>query len=297
MQHDTPSDRAENAPQPGSAARPGDPIGSMLTALRPVVRNVREVEHDAPWSRPCPAGQGGFYAVLSGHLTAHAKGRTYRVGPREAVFVPADGEHLLTISHSDGLSAARACRFLAGNLMLLWAGRAIDRALGPTVATAPGDVFAGALIDMLAAQLRSPEPGSDELASQLIGTLCSRGLQCLAETAEVTGGLLRAGLDPHIGPVLGLIEERPGLDWSLESLADEAGLSRSSFVERFTQLVGVAPGRYLRDARMLRADALLREQGATVAEAARAVGYRSESAFSAAFRRWAGEAPGARRRR
>jgi AraC-like DNA-binding protein len=74
------------------------------------------------------------------------------------------------------------------------------------------------------------------------------------------------------------------------------GLSRSQFAERFAAVVGRPPLAYLADWRMHRGRALLRGGGLRVGEVARRVGYGSEAAFSTAFRRAAGVAPGAYRR-
>jgi AraC-like DNA-binding protein len=79
-------------------------------------------------------------------------------------------------------------------------------------------------------------------------------------------------------------------------LAREVAMSRSRFAERFTRLVGRPPLDYLADWRMQRARALLRGGARSVGEVAARLGYRSEAAFSHAFRRRLGVAPGAYRR-
>jgi AraC-like DNA-binding protein len=75
-----------------------------------------------------------------------------------------------------------------------------------------------------------------------------------------------------------------------------AGLSRSAFAARFTVLVGRAPLRYLTYWRMRHAQRLLRACNAGVAQIAAQAGYQTVPAFSRAFTRWAGIAPGACRR-
>jgi AraC-like DNA-binding protein len=73
-------------------------------------------------------------------------------------------------------------------------------------------------------------------------------------------------------------------------------MSRSAFAARFTQLVEEPPLAYLTRWRMQKASRLLETSPAGVAEVAKRVGYDAEAAFSKAFKRWIGVAPGAYRR-
>jgi AraC-like DNA-binding protein len=75
-----------------------------------------------------------------------------------------------------------------------------------------------------------------------------------------------------------------------------AGLSRAAFAARFTERVGRPAMRYLLALRMQRARTLLRDERATVAAVAGQVGYGSDVAFAAAFKREVGTSPGAYRR-
>ena len=74
-------------------------------------------------------------------------------------------------------------------------------------------------------------------------------------------------------------------------------MSRSAFAARFAQLVEEPPLTYLTRWRMQKASRLLETSQAGVAEIARRVGYDAEAAFSKAFKRWTGAAPGAYRRK
>jgi AraC-like DNA-binding protein len=82
----------------------------------------------------------------------------------------------------------------------------------------------------------------------------------------------------------------------VEALAEEVGMSRSKFAKKFTTLVGEPPLAYLTRWRMHSAARLLTADSLTVGEVARRVGYESETAFSKAFRRVFGSAPGGYRR-
>jgi AraC-like DNA-binding protein len=96
--------------------------------------------------------------------------------------------------------------------------------------------------------------------------------------------------DPHIGPVLRAIHENLARTWTIAAMASMASFSRSRYIERFRELVGVAPGRYVSALRLDVARDLLAE-GRSIREVTRLVGYTSEQAFSRAFSRHHGVPP------
>lgn len=118
----------------------------------------------------------------------------------------------------------------------------------------------------------------------------------IASSPAATRGWLRALSDPQIGVALSLIHDQPATQFSVAGLAHAAGMSRSAFASQFTRLVGEPPLHYVARWRMLKASQLLKENKRTLAEVALAVGYDSEAAFSKAFKRWSGQAPGYYRR-
>jgi AraC-like DNA-binding protein len=109
-------------------------------------------------------------------------------------------------------------------------------------------------------------------------------------------GWLAGMRDPGVGRALALLHGRPDEAWTLEQLGEEAGLSRSVLHERFVHFIDQAPMQYLAQWRMQLAAARLRDTDAKLIEIALDVGYESEAAFSRAFRRVVGVAPGAWRR-
>jgi AraC-like DNA-binding protein len=114
--------------------------------------------------------------------------------------------------------------------------------------------------------------------------------------AGQTGWL--AGLrDPIVGHALALLHDRPADSWTLERLAREIGVSRSTLADRFARFVGQPPMRYLAHWRTQLAARLLSDGGAKVAAVARDVGYDSEAAFSRGFKKIVGISPAAWRRR
>jgi AraC-like DNA-binding protein len=107
-----------------------------------------------------------------------------------------------------------------------------------------------------------------------------------------------AGLrDEPIGRALAALHRHPARAWTLQSLAREAGVSRSVLAERFTQFVGHPPIEYLTSWRMQLAANQLRSSTESVAEIANRVGYESEAAFSRAFKKAVGSPPSEWRKR
>jgi len=117
----------------------------------------------------------------------------------------------------------------------------------------------------------------------------------LARVPDDGGGFLGALRDPSTAAALAAMHHRAEAPWTVASLAEEVGLSRSVFAARFTQLVGEPPLGYLTRLRMQKAATLLRD-GASLTEASRLTGYASQASFGHAFRQWAGVAPGTYRK-
>jgi AraC-like DNA-binding protein len=83
----------------------------------------------------------------------------------------------------------------------------------------------------------------------------------------------------------------PAHRWTLEELAERAGLSRSIFTLKFKQKLGASPMQYLTRWRMLLAGDRLTNTGDSIFVIALSLGYESESAFSTAFKRVMGFSP------
>jgi AraC-like DNA-binding protein len=174
---------------------------------------------------------------------------------------------------------------------------ALPRLLHVRGAFAPGDPL-GRLIEFALAESQERRPGGEcvrlRLSELMFVEVVRRYLAGLP--AEQTGWL--AGLrDRTVGRALARLHERPGDDWTLETLAKEVSLSRSALAERFAHFVGDPPMQYLARWRMQLAARLLADGHAKVATVALQVGYESEAAFSRAFKKASGIPPAAWRRR
>jgi AraC-like DNA-binding protein len=113
----------------------------------------------------------------------------------------------------------------------------------------------------------------------------------LASTPAVDRGWIGALADPVLAPTLARIHAAPERKWTVGDLATEAAVSRSLLDERFREVLGRSPIRYLTEWRMHVAADLLASTDLGVAAVARRVGYDSEEAFSRAFKRRMGSSP------
>jgi AraC family transcriptional regulator len=86
-------------------------------------------------------------------------------------------------------------------------------------------------------------------------------------------------------------------DVSLAALASDAGLSRFHFCRAFKESTGLSPHAWLRQHRLEQAMNMLRDADASVVSVAAALGYASQTAFAAAFKKLTGETPSDWRRR
>ena len=112
---------------------------------------------------------------------------------------------------------------------------------------------------------------------------------------EATENWLKAMKDPFLTKALVAMHEMPNENWTINKLAEVAGMSRSSFAQRFKEVVGIPPLTYLMDYRLRLAARYLRLQQNSIGRISGLVGYASDSTFSQAFKRVYGISPKAYR--
>ncbi|MDN3397955.1 AraC family transcriptional regulator [Psychrobacter sp. APC 3426] len=112
---------------------------------------------------------------------------------------------------------------------------------------------------------------------------------------EATENWLKAMKDPFLTKALIAMHEAPSQNWTIHKLAEVAGMSRSSFAQRFKDTVGMPPLTYLIDYRLRLAARYLRLQQNSISRISDLVGYASYSTFSQAFKRVYGVSPKAYR--
>jgi len=171
---------------------------------------------------------------------------------------------------------------------------ALPRVLHVSGATLGPDSWVSSFLRAAVVESNQKRAGGEAVLERMSEMLFVEVLRRYVDSlpAGQTGWL--AGMrDPSVGRALAAIHEKPGDDWSLDALAAEAALSRSTLHERFVHFIGQPPMQYLTQWRMQVASRMLRDTPSKVIEIALNVGYESEAAFSRAFKREVGVAPGA----
>lgn len=147
-------------------------------------------------------------------------------------------------------------------------------------------------IERMRAELRDPQPGGFLVAQQLAMTILVQALRVhLASGIRGGVGWLFALADPQMAAAIGAIHADPAARWTVRALAERAGMSRTTFTQRFKETVGTSPVEYLTRWRMLLAADRLATSGEAVSAIAFSLGYESESAFGNAFKRVMGASP------
>jgi AraC-like DNA-binding protein len=150
---------------------------------------------------------------------------------------------------------------------------------------------------LMAAEAKELRPGGETVITRLADILVIQAIRSWIERDPAAQtGWLGALQDWQIGRAIALIHRDPARPWTVASLASEVAMSRSAFAARFTELVGEPAMRYVTRWRMHIAVNRLKEDHAALGELAGRLGYRSEAAFSRAFKRFMGVSPGAIRR-
>ncbi|HEY2070853.1 MAG TPA: AraC family transcriptional regulator [Rhizomicrobium sp.] len=145
-------------------------------------------------------------------------------------------------------------------------------------------------VERMMQELRNPQPGGFLVVQHLAHMLLVQALRLhLAEGTRV--GWLFALADKQMGAAITAMHDDPAHRWTLQELAERAGMSRSTFALKFKETVGASPLEYLARWRMLLAGDRLANSPASISTIAQSLGYESESAFSTAFKRVMGSSP------
>jgi len=179
-------------------------------------------------------------------------------------------------------------------------GRIADRLLGalPPVLLVPRSSRTEAALELIEEEIGGCEPGQQAMLDRLLDLVLLRVLrEAFAAPGATVPGWYQAVGDVVVGPALAALHADPARDWTVASLAAEAGVARATFARRFAELMGEPPISYLAGWRLCQAADLLVESESTLETIARTVGYGSSYALSAAFTREYGMRPTAYRSR
>ncbi len=239
-------------------------------------------------------GRGFLHVLRRGEMVVKHRPqsgavRTVKVVEPSLLFYPRPLQHEFHNAPSDDADFVCASLDFDGGAL-----HPLARALPPLVLlplrAAPGLEQSLAL---LFAETERVRCGHRLLADRLFEVVLLQLLRWLidhTDQADVPRGLLTGLGDPQLARALVALHEAPGQPWSLERMAQQAGLSRSAFAARFRANVGSTPGEYLTHWRLAIAQARLRE-GHSVKAIAGELGYANASALSRLFSQKIGKSP------
>ncbi|HET7189466.1 MAG TPA: AraC family transcriptional regulator [Gemmatimonadaceae bacterium] len=297
------------------------PLDDVLNLLRVRGAVMAHLRAHAPWGLRLPRAAGAtFHVVTAGSCWLRIAGEIPReLLPGDVVLLPHGAPHSLASSSSGPTqawdrAAKLKARNAAGELVLPGTGNSTHLFCAtydydhevthpflsflPTVLVVPGNAIAPnspmqSTLQLLRYELASPGPGRGTVIGRLIDVLFVHIVRTwILGRDDLPASWLAALRDPAIGRALTVMHSAPAAAWTIDLLAREVCLSRAAFTRRFTALVGEPPLAYLTHWRMDLAAQHLRDTSDAVGAIAHRVGYTSEFAFSRAFSRERGQAPG-----
>jgi AraC-like DNA-binding protein len=293
-----------------------DPLSDILSLLRPNSYGFRGLDAGGEWALAFGRDDGvKCYAIQSGECWLAMEEADEPVLLCAGDFVLMPGGKAYRLYSSPDAPSTDAFRFFpsvpAGETAVLNGGGGVSGVGGyfgfegmnaelllgvlPPVVHIRAEADKAGLrwsIERLMRELREPQPGGALIAGHLAQALLIEALRLhLAEHSHHRTGWLFALADRRMRAAIAAMHAEPGRKWTLEALARVAGMSRSSFAVRFKETVGEPAMDYLTRWRMMVASDRLANGGMPIALVAPIVGYESESAFGAAFKRVMGYSP------
>lgn len=237
-------------------------------------------------------GMGQFHLVRRGPLeVSHGRDSLYIEQPSLLLY-PRPLPHRFRSDPQHGADMACAnLHFLGGTKNPICAAL-------PDVVCLPLDQLPGAapVLALLFEEAFAERCGRAALVSRLFEVVMVQLLRHLMESGQIKAGMLAGLGHPRLRNALVAMHEEPALDWSLETLAEVAGMSRTAFATTFRQVLNITPGQYLQGWRVGLAQQAL-SAGRPLKVVAGEVGYGSEAALSRAFKAHSGFTPRAWKQR
>ena len=232
-------------------------------------------------------GRGQLHLLSGGELRVeHPDGSAVAVGEPSLLFYPRPYAHRFISDDTRG--ADMACAFIEFG----------DGARNPLTAALPAFVVlplsaldgAGAVLDLLFREAFAQRCGRQLVVDRLFEVVLIQILRQLMASAPERSGLFAGLAHPQLSRALIAMHGEPGKPWSLATLAETCGMSRTQFAETFRVQVGITPGDYLAGWRLTIAQQLL-DEGRALKHIVDEVGYGSVAALSRAFKAQTGRSP------
>ena len=293
-----------------------DPLSDVLSLLKPRSYSSGGFDAGGDWSILYPQHEGmKCFAVVSGECwlaidgvpdAVHIQAGDCFLLPSGRSFRAASDLNLPATDASELYSGERSSSVVSwnggGDFFLIGGHFTVARShlsilleVLPPIVHLQEDADKAALrwcLERMAQELRDPQPGGYLIAQDLAHMMLVQALRLhLAQGSSDSVGWLFALADKQISSAIDCMHDQPAHHWTIQKLAERAGMSRSAFAAKFKEKVGASPMEYLTRWRMLLAGARLRDSSDPVSVISRSLGYISEAAFSTAFKRVMGCSP------
>ena len=291
-----------------------DPLSDLIALLRPHAAFSKAISGRGSWGvEYAPYGLPGFGIILKGQCWFTQESAAPVLLERgDFLLLPASPAFRLS-SHLDapciqGRPSANAVRYgdpegepdfqmLGGSFQIDPVNSAVLIQLLPErihIRSAEGNTGRlTRLIDLITEECADEKPGGKMIIERLLEVLLVESLRWSSlRQGTISAGLFGGMRDPAIASALRVMHSNVRHGWTVSELAKHAGMSRSAFAARFVEKVGSAPKEYLSRWRMMLAQDALCHDGKSLDQLADELGYQSASAFSTAFRKRTGSAPG-----
>jgi AraC-like DNA-binding protein len=293
-----------------------DPLSDVLSLLKPRSHASGGFDAGGQWSIQFPRKEGiKCYAVVSGECWMSVEGvpdavrlktgdcfvlpggRPFRLAS-DLTVAPIDAHTIFPITRDGGIAVCNGGGdfFSVGSYFALSGHHAgILLEMLPPIMHLRQRSDQAALrwsVERMMHELRERQPGSVLVVQHLAQMMLVQALRLhLAEGLSGGVGWLFALADTQMGAAITAMHDDPAHHWTLQTLAERAAMSRSTFAQKFKETVGASPMDYLTRWRMLLAGDRLTNSSDTISAIAQSLGYESESAFSTAFKRVMGCSP------
>jgi AraC-like DNA-binding protein len=273
---------------PASGSANSDLLSRVLSQIRLTGDGIVPVTVGSREEMPLAPDAGHVCLVKEGGVRMeHDDGAPVVIAAGDLLLIPRSDSGLRLLAF-EGSATAVFCRFRFDPDSLRGMVAGLPRYIH--IGRVEGASWLDGFLHFMMIEAGDVQPGAGLMISRLIDLAVIRTLRTWIQRGQTSGWL--GGLsDERIARTLKTIHETPKERWSIAALAGIAGMSRSSFCERFNALVGRSPLRYQNEWRLTLARDLLSRRQARVGEVGLSVGYETEAAFSRAYKALFGHSP------
>jgi AraC family transcriptional regulator, activator of mtrCDE len=152
------------------------------------------------------------------------------------------------------------------------------------------------VINMMITEVESAGENSNPVIDRLSDILFIEAIRTYMQLNDNDQGYIATLKDPRLSKALTSFHKHPGKNWTVQTLSEEAGMSRSAYADKFKQMLDMSPMEYVMGWRMQQAYDALASGDKSVVQIAEDCSYQSEAAFRKAFKKQFGIGPGTARR-